>query len=433
MDSIKSIFKNSLKEHKNLPNVVMILTKELMQNGVKSDDVFMEFYNILKEENKLEKSNYEALINGIVNAKVYEKEQILYKSLYEKEQLELSIQAQKDEIYSNISQILDELEEKLISENITQKELSESIKNSKFQNLNITNILKETTEFALLSTIENSYDIEDTAEEISKNIVFQAINEGAFLKQRFFDIAINVVDVAVGIADGENIVLAKELLSGVIKGSKEGILKSVEKFKNDLKFLPKEVEKLHGIELKIAKKELFNIEEHYILAISECAKKTDGISAKLIPEILKEIPDNYFNKMRKITQEASESLSERLDLIKTNASLFEQEIKEKAYKKLEMLKEDMKELEKKANEAIKSIKLSTKQEKEKELKEKAYKRLESFKEDMKELEKKANEAILNLKDASLKQKQDAKKLGFETWERAKDFIKSAKDSIKKND
>ncbi|NLC28408.1 MAG: hypothetical protein GX780_06515, partial [Campylobacteraceae bacterium] len=246
------------------------------------------------------------------------------------------------------------LEDKIEEDDDT---LQAALQDSKLRGIEMLGILKETTQEALLTTIEKGDDIEETTAEIVKNISYQAINQGEFTKQRFLDIANTVIQVCVEIADADQ-AFAKELLHGGVHGTKEGIARAVEKFKNDLKFAPEEVEALLGRDLNETRKELLKIDEEYVHMLRDCSKNSSGISRKIIGEILDEELDTSFAKLQRITYEAREAISDRLEELKKNASIFEKEFKVKATKRMEELRKEMNELEKKAGERIESMRNS---------------------------------------------------------------------------
>jgi hypothetical protein len=171
----------------------------------------------------------------------------LYKTIYEKEQLEKSITEQKNGIKNSILGTFNILEKHIgnMPDDISQESL-QALQNAKLRGVEMLGILRETTCEAILTTLEKAIDIEDTVFEITKNITYQTISEGEFNKQRFIDISKSVIGVAIEIAD-EDQGNAKQLLNGTIHGVKEGMTKAIDKFKNDLKFAPEEIEEaLYG-------------------------------------------------------------------------------------------------------------------------------------------------------------------------------------------
>jgi len=183
---------------------------------------------------------------------------------------------------------------------------------------------------------------------------------------------------------------------------REGITKAIDKFKNDLKYAPTEsMEGLLETDLSELRKELSRVDEQFITLLEVIASQSEGISASLIKEMIKE-RNSSTAKIKRAANDAKEVISERIELLKAEASVFEKTFKSRAERKLESLKNDVNKFEKKASEKVESIK--------------------QF-----EFE---NETAKHVA-------QEAKKLGFRAWEVAKNMmdgaVKGAKDVMKKDE
>ena len=162
------------------------------------------------------------------------------------------------------------------------------------------------------------------------------------------------------------------MLNGCVHGTKEGIAKAVEKFKHDLKFTPEEVEALLGRELSETKKELLKVDEEYVAMLRSCANQSTGVSKGIIEEILDEELDTAFARIQRITHEAAEAISDRIEEMRENASFLEKDFKERASKRLDSLKKEVGELEKKASERMESLRNNPKAQEAKRLGERAW-------------------------------------------------------------
>ena len=406
MKSTQTIFLNTIKENKGNPQFLKIL-KELsfelsrkkiqrlkddkkIQNRV--GELFEQYCFILENEGIKNVKNISSVIEGLIKAVSYDKEEFLFKTIYEIEQLKKSAATQKKEIQNTISNTYDILEKHINS--LPEKDIaSKALNDTKLNAIEMLGILRETTEEAILTTLEKGKDVEDTTFQITKNLTFQAINDGDFVKKRFLDITRMIMSVSLEFAN-ENLGFAKELVNGSVEGTQKGILKAVNKFKNDIKFAPDEDDEIFNQNLDLAKKELPTIEDEYIQMLKELAEKYDGV----IQYSLKEKIEKYngsVEKIKRATLEAKEALSQRLEEIASDVSI--DEIKEKAEEKFENLKKDVSELGKKANETLEHLK--------------------------------QNETA---KKATI----EAKKLGLRAWEVAKNMldnaIKNAKEGTKKD-
>ena len=363
MKSIQNIFSATLIEHKSspkLPAIISDLTFELSKKKIQrlKDDsniqarlgeLFELYTRALENEGQSNVANIDAIISGLIKAASHDKEDFLYKTIYEKEQLEKSITKQKESIKNNILGTFTILEKHIqkLDDSLSSKSL-QALSDAKLRGVEMLGILKETTSEALLTTLEKTKDIEDTTFQITKNITYQAINEGEFSKQRFIEITKNILEVVIEIAD-EDQSHAKDLLHGSIRGTKEGMIKAIDKFKNDLKFAPEELEELLYSDLSAIKKELLSVEDDFVSMLENLQTSSNGISKQIICDILETEFNNSFAKIKRASTEAREILSEKIENLKDNSSYLESDFIKKAGQTIE-------ELEKSASAKVESLK-----------------------------------------------------------------------------
>ncbi len=363
MQSLKKVFSTSLEEENGteiINDLVFELSKKRIQrlkdkNKIQNriGDLFEIFCEVLREKELHTPKNIEAVIDGLLKAVTYEKEDCLYKTLYQKEQLEKSINEQKRVIKDCITDTYATLDKHLesIHDSIKQ-DVKAALSDIKLNGLEMLGILKETTEEAILTTLEKGSDIEDTIYEISKNLTYQSIKEGSFTKSRFLNVSKTILEVAKEIAD-QNISFAKEIINGSIEGTKDGILKAINKFKNDIKFAPEEIDE----DLNQVKKELMKIEDDYIEILKHMSESSESLSSKFIKEKLEKL-DGSIEKLKRATNETREILAQKIEELKSEINI--EDLKEKAEQKFENLKKDVASLEKKAEQKFEEIKQSEK-------------------------------------------------------------------------
>lgn len=276
MESTYTIFLATLKEkkeHSELFKLISELTFELSRKKIQRlkdennihnriGELFELYCKALHDEGLKSPRAISAVIDGLLKATSSDKEAFLYRTIYEKEQLEKSIFAQKQQIRSTISETFSVLEAHISAMQPETKESAlTALHDAKLRGIEMLGILRETTQEALLTTLEKGSDIADTIHEITKNLSFQTISEGDLTKQRIIDISNTIISASVDIAD-EDLGHAKEILEGSINGVKEGITKAIDKFKNDLKYAPTEaMEGLLETDLTELRKELLRMDE----------------------------------------------------------------------------------------------------------------------------------------------------------------------------
>jgi len=395
MESIQTIFSNVIKENRDNQNFAKILgdtSFELSRKKIqrlKNDqkiqnrvaELFEQYCKILENEGMKNSANLSIVIDGLLKAANQDKEEFLYKTLYEIDQLKKSAQNQEKDIKNSITNTYSILEKHISSLPEDLKGVSlEALNDTKLNALEMLGILRETTQEALLTTLEKRSDLEDTISQVTKNLTFQAIKDGEFTKRRFLSTTKTIMEVTLELAN-ENLAFSKELINGATSGTKNGILKALDKFKNDIKYAPKD-DDLFGQDFDTIKKELAKIEDEYIQMLKDLSNKYDGKIKKTLDEKIEKY-DNSVEKIKRASVEAKEVISQRLEEFKPDVSL--EEIKEKAGERFENLKKDVNELSKKANETLENIKLN-------------------------ETAKKATD--------------EAKKLGLRAWEVAKNMLEN---------
>ncbi len=389
MQTIETIFKNSIRDYDNFENLENFIKETVFELSHKKlhrlkderkiqqrvDELFEVFISTLKNINLYQSSYMQSVISGLITAINYEKERRIYELYYEKERIEKEIENEIKHIQHTSALTYETLE----NSNVKDEALTLALQDAKLSETQMLGILKEVTSEALITTIEKAQDVQETTKTIVENIVYQNTNKGDFTQKRILSIITSILDVAVELADA-NQAYAKDVLKGAVLGSRDGMLKVVEKFKNTLKFIPQD-EQINEAELESLKKELIYMDEAFISSLKDYTLKKETVSSKIIQNILSCEIDTTTQRLLKASNDAKEVINEKLEELEKNASC-----------KFEILKESAEELEKNAMQ-------------------------------------KMDELAHNPK--TLQVKEDAKKLGERAWEVAKEIAKNAKEAINK--
>ncbi|QWU79655.1 hypothetical protein DU472_00910 [Campylobacter novaezeelandiae] len=371
------IFENSLlnSPKENIENLIEKLVfnlakEQIDRNKNNSQEILnqllVEFLNSLKKINLLNDENVTLLIRTLIKASIYEEEKILYNYIDKLAIFKRKVENQKNMLKNQISNNFLEFEKTLL-QSPYKDDLLGNINDAILFDIEMLGILKETAESAFLTTLEKGEDIELTSSEIAKNLVYNAICETNFEKERMLKISSIILNTTFEIAN-ESIAYAKDLCLGSIKGTQEGIALGIEKFKNSLAYTNfKE-------DIYIKSKELIRIEDDFIDLLKVESKKQNNPSKKIVESLLENELDNIFAKLKRFASESREQLIFNLHELRNNPKIND-------FNKL------------------------------------AQKKIYEFKQEIFELEKISNEKYNDLNS------KKAKKLGIRLWEKAKKLIK----------
>ncbi|EPY1733579.1 hypothetical protein ACW983_001438 [Campylobacter upsaliensis] len=372
MKNTLMIFENSLSNlsPENVKEILEDLSFNLVykqenQKANALNELLLGFLDILKKLGLFDEENVTKVIKAMVRASTKDAQNSLYALIAEAERLEGQIENYKISLKNQISHHFLEFE-KILQESNFKNEFSKGLDGAILFDIEMLGILKETAESAFLTTLEKGEDIELTSEEIAKNLVYNAIFESHFEKERILQISSLVLNVVFELAN-ESIVFAKDLVLGAVRGVSDGISLGIEKFKNSLTFIEFEEE------IRLKSKELIGIEDDFVSLLKTEAKKQKNPSKELIERLIEEEFDSIFAKLKRFANENREQINFFLMELKKNPKI--NDFNEFAQRKMSNLNANFLKLEKRTSEKYKN---------------------------------------LNIKKA--------KNLGFRLWERAKKFI-----------
>ncbi|BEK34310.1 hypothetical protein AT935_08020 [Campylobacter jejuni] len=330
------------------------------------NSLLVEFLTILKKLDFFDDENVTKVIKALVKASIVDDQNSLYEYISEAELLNKRIENQKNLIKNQISDNFFEFEN-ILQECSFCDEFSGGLNDAILFDIEMLGILKETAESAFLTTLEKAEDIELTSSEIAKNLVYNAICEAHFEKERILKISSIILNTAFEIAN-ESMAYAKDLCLGVIKGTRDGIVLAMEKFKASLTYTNFEED------LSLKSKELIGIEDDFIALLKKEIQLQNDPCKSIVENLLEHELDNLFAKLRRLAGESREQLILVLNDIKKNPKIND-------FNKL------------------------------------TQRKLNRFKQEIFELEKIASEKYKDLNS------KKAKKLGVRLWEKAKKFVK----------
>lgn len=111
----------------------------------------------------------------------------------------------------------------------------------KLQSIDLYDILSEMVESAIISALEKDIDSDlvESNSEVIKEITFEAIKEGSLNTIRIRKILSTILLTAIDVAEATP-TKAEKILSSTLRGMRSGLVKSIDRFKKRLEFMPVE-------------------------------------------------------------------------------------------------------------------------------------------------------------------------------------------------
>ena len=354
-----------------------------------------ELYDKMDKESLINAKNLKSAMEGINQALVSGEEKKLYELFDKRDEINRAIDAKREEIKNRLKISFEAAEEVVKDRDFGEKEeILELLNNAIIRETRMLGILKESAQIAFLTTLEGAKDVEETAGAIAKNMTYAAIRGGEFSKERMFEISKNIISVAGNLAN-EGHIFAKELIKGAINGTRDGILRAIEKLKDEAKFAPDE------LRLSSQLVHLKNIDEEFIALLKDLEKEFEGIAKDEIENVINSELDTSLAKFKRISEQAREQITSRIEELKSNDTA--KHMINVANEKLEALKREL-------NDKSEKLKLNFD----------ANEKFEDIKKEIADFEKKANEKLEDLKQIDIK--SEAKKIGDRAYQAAKDFL-----------
>ena len=352
-----------------------------------------ELYDKMNKEDLINAKNLKSAMEGINQAIVGTEDE-----------LNRAIEAKREEIKNRLKISFEAAEEVVKDRNFSEKEeILELLNNAIIRETRLLGILKESAQIAFLTTLEGAKDVEETAGAIAKNMTYVAITGGEFSKERILEISKNIIIAAANLAD-EGHIFAKELISGAISGTRDGILRAIEKLKDEAKFAPDE------LRLNSQLLNLKNIDEEFIALLRELEKEFEGVARNEIENVINSELDTNLAKFKRISDQAREQIISRIEELKSNGMV---KLMSEANNKFEALKQEL-------NDKSKKLKLNFD----------TNDKIEEIKQEIANLEKKANEKFEDIKQIDIK--SEAKKFGDRAYQAAKDLLNVIKKDKKED-
>ncbi|MFA5216334.1 DUF6781 family protein [Sulfuricurvum sp.] len=228
----------------------------------------------------------------------------------QKERLERQIIRKSEELQHLKYTLFDALEKHIGDSD----EMLEKLHQVKIQSVDLLNILEEITESAIITTLEKGSDIEETLHEIIKEITFQTLNANVLNAVRIRRILSSILQSAINIGEATPN-QGDAIYRGTLEGIQSALIKSIEKFRQYLLFVPDEVKALYREEYKKIEEELDSIDTLYGQIFHALRSHNSENTIKQLEAISADVHKNS-DELSHLSKETVELLRTRLSKLK---------------------------------------------------------------------------------------------------------------------
>jgi len=178
-----------------------------------------------------------ALTSTLVQEETKALQNEVEKLLAQKESIERALEKKAEELQEAKYEVFNALEDEMQPSEKTLALLHQI----KLQSIDLYDILSEMVESALITALEKEQDgeLDDTLKEVIKEITFEAIKEGSLNTIRVRKILSTILATAIDVAEATP-TKADAILRLTLKGMRSGLVKSIDRFKQRVAYMPVE-------------------------------------------------------------------------------------------------------------------------------------------------------------------------------------------------
>jgi hypothetical protein len=240
----------------------------------------------------------------------------LQDALVEKERIERLLERKREELQDAKYRIFDAFEAAIGEESPALEKLH----HIKLQCIDLFDMLQEMVESAILTTLEKGYDIEETIEEITKEITFETLSEGSFSSIRIRQVMSNILTTSVEIADATPN-RAEEIIKGTMKGLRAGFVKSINHFKKQLLFMPDEIRSSIMSDPSELRNELQRSDLLFTQMVQNLAQQSSSSSKAVLEKVSKEMHYDL-EELLQISKETVDIMKEKFSKAVSKSSML---------------------------------------------------------------------------------------------------------------
>lgn len=257
-------------------------------------------------KSELSSSQLKTLAETIISQETSQLHDELQELLAQKERIERQIDRKREAFQESKYHVFNAIE---ASFEDTDELFQTRLHQVKLQSLDLFDMLAEMVESAIITTLEKGHDIEDTVREFSKDITYETLSEGEVSSVRIRRVIATMLQTAVDIAEATPN-KAEELLRGMLRGIRAGLVRTLSRFKKQLIYMPDEMKSM------IQTDDPLKVDQLFSQVIHDVSNQSSGSCKEVLGRISKEI--HY--DMEELVQISKETMDLMRDRIKQRSS-----------------------------------------------------------------------------------------------------------------
>ncbi|MDO8453073.1 MAG: hypothetical protein Q7S59_00710 [Sulfurimonas sp.] len=235
--------------------------------------------------------------------------------------------AQKEQIERNLdrkSEALQELKYRVFNAmemqvNPDDTQILSKLHQVKLQSIDLFDLLGEMVESAIITALEKDTDgdIKEATEEMIKELTFEAIKEGSLNTIRIRKILSTILQSAIDVAEATP-TRAEEILNATLKGMRSGLVRSIDRFKKRLAYMPIEAKHILIEDYDTIIEDLNQTDILFSQVVQTQAAQSLSSTEKILLEINQNMSYDL-EELVHISKEAAEIMRERFSALAKSA------------------------------------------------------------------------------------------------------------------
>ncbi|MEN4046763.1 DUF6781 family protein [Sulfurimonas sp. NWX367] len=262
-------------------------------------DAKVDLKNISLDEMK-------ALTNTFVEEETHTLKEEVEKLLEQKEAIERALHKKSEELQIAKYEVFNAIEEQLKDDKAVHM-----LHQIKLQSIDLYDMLSEMVESAIITALEKDTDgdVNESIKEVIKDITFESIKEGSLNTIRVRKILSTILATTIEVAEATP-TRAQEILSATLKGMRSGLIKSIDRFKQRVAFMPVEAKHILIEDYDTIIEDLHQTDTLFSQIIITQASESSQYIKKILLELNKEMRYDL-EELILISKETAEVIKEK--------------------------------------------------------------------------------------------------------------------------